>query len=150
MDLLGFWLLTRRTENGRFDLIYSGILFVFVTAFILWDRRYRRRWQEFRARNWLEVPGRFDEGEIITMMKGRSKTVAGYEVCMGYEYQTEGEQGGVYRYPEMPNREDAEAMLKLLADKNIVVRVDPSKPSRSYVLGNDAERLLSIQRQSRN
>ncbi len=150
MNLLGFWLLTRRTENGPFDLIYSGILFVFVAAFILWDRRYRRRWQEFRAQNWLEVPGRFDEGEIITMMKGRSKTVAGYEVWMGYEYQAKGEQGGVYRYPEMPSREDAEATLKLLADKNIVVRVDPSKPSRSYVLGNDVERLLSIQQKSRN
>jgi hypothetical protein len=83
------------------------------------------------------------------MRKGRSETIAGYEVWMGYEYQVEGEQGGVYCYPEVASRDDAEATLKLFAHKNIAVRVNPNKPNRSYVLGNDVEQLLTIHKESR-
>jgi hypothetical protein len=72
---------------------------MFLAATVLWDRRYRRRWLNYRSRNWKRIEGLFDEGEVITMKKGRSQDIAGYEVWLGYDYEAEEEQVGVYRLP---------------------------------------------------
>jgi hypothetical protein len=68
-----------------FDLLYGGVALTFLAGSVLWDRRYRRGWQNYRSRNWKRIDGRFDEGEVITMRKARSKSIAGYEVWLGYD-----------------------------------------------------------------
>jgi hypothetical protein len=135
-------LLKHQTENSVFPLVYSITVLVLLFAYALWDRQYRRKWQQSRAKRWQKVEGEFDEGEVITMLKGRSKTIAGYEVSLGYEYQADGEQGGVYYLPEMKTKEEAETALKLLANKTIVVRVAPGRPDRSRVVDEDLAVLL--------
>src|SRR5947199_6248935 len=85
------FLLTKRGgESPVITLIFGAVTFSIGAALILWERRYRRAWTQFRARNWQQIIGRFDEGEIVRMMKGRSKQVAGYQVLLAYEYECEG------------------------------------------------------------
>ena len=64
MAILILLLFRHRPENGMFDLLYGGVVLTFLAGFILWDRRYRRRWQNYRSRNWKRIDGRFDEGEV--------------------------------------------------------------------------------------
>jgi hypothetical protein len=135
----------RRPENLAFDLIYGVVVAMFLAAYVLWDRRYRRRWQDHRSRNWKRIDGQFDEGEVITMEKARSKTVAGYEVWLGYDYEAEGERVGVFTLPR-ESREDADAALTALANQRIVVRVDPRNPDRSFVSEDDLAALLPARR----
>ena len=119
-----------------FVLITCAVFLLVFAAIILWDRRYRRKWQQFRARNWREVAGRFDEGEIITMRKGSSKAVAGYEIWLAYDYEVDGDQVGIYTLPfsgEFPNKSEAEECRKLIADQSVMVRVSPRNPKCSCV-----------------
>src|SRR4051794_29640366 len=67
-----------RRESLGFDLAYCAVILGIIVGVILWNRRYRRIWKQFRARNWPQVTSTFDEGEIVRMMKGRSHNVAGY------------------------------------------------------------------------
>ena len=71
------------------------------------------------------------------MRKGRSGEIAGYEVWLGYEYHCDGEQGGLYRTKEMESKEEAEKVLRQLANRHIVVRIHPRRPSKSRVLDED-------------
>jgi hypothetical protein len=141
MAYLSLFLLKHQPDNGLFDLIYGVIVLALVAAYTLWDRRYRRRWQQHRSRDWERVEGKFDEGEVITMRKGRTKTIAGYEVLLGYEYQAEGEQNGIYNLP-FKTKEEATAALNLLTNKTIIVRVAPGKPKRSAVSDEDLSAYL--------
>jgi Protein of unknown function (DUF3592) len=145
MAILILFLFRRRPENGMFDLLYGGVVLTFLAGSVLWDRRYRRRWQNDRSRNWKRIDGRFDEGEIITMRKARSKSIAGYEVWLGYDYEAEGEQVGVFRLPRK-SKDDADAALSTLAHQRIVVRVDPDNPDRSFVSDDDLIALLPVGR----
>jgi hypothetical protein len=141
MALLLLFLLKHQTNNPAFDLAYLAVVLALLTTYTLWNSRYRRRWQQYRSRDWERIGGRFDEGEVITMRKGRSKTIAGYEVWLGYEYRAGGEQGGIYSLP-FRTKDEAEAALRLLANKTIVVRVAPGKPKRSLVSDEDVSVLL--------
>lgn len=132
----------RKTEPLGFTLAYGGFIWAIVGGWVLWDRRYRRKWRARRASSWPKVDGRFDEGEIVTMMRGRSKTVAGYEVWLGYEYEAEGEQAGVFRLPEARDRTEAERLLRLLANQRVPVRVCPGKPDKSRVIDEDIQFLI--------
>jgi len=105
-------------------------------AYSLWDRKYRRIWNQSRARGWPKVDGRFDDGEIVTMRKGRSKDIAGYQVWLGYEYEADGEHGGLYTLPTT-TQANAEEELKRLANRMISVRVAPGTPKKSVVLDED-------------
>ena len=62
------------------------------------------------------------------MRKGRSKTIAGYEVWLGYEYRA----GGDYSLP-FRTKDEADAALRLLAIKTTVARAAPGQPKRSLV-----------------
>jgi Protein of unknown function (DUF3592) len=113
-----------------------------VILLILWNRRYQREWQQFRAKDWPKVEGTFvsGEGEVVTMRRGSSKTIAGYEARLYYEYQCDGEQHGIYaRF--FSTRPDAEEFLRLLDGQKIAVRVKQRKPSKSYILDRDVELL---------
>jgi hypothetical protein len=136
MAILIQLLFRHRPENGMFDLLYGGVVLTFLAGFVLWGRRYRRRWQNYRSRNWKRIDGQFDEGEVVTMRKARSKSIAGYEVWLGYGYEVEGEQVGVYRLPRK-SKDDADAVLSTLAHQRVVVRVAPGKPNRSFVSDED-------------
>jgi len=111
MAILTLVLLRHQTENGMFDLFYFGAVLTSLAGYVLWDRRYRRKWQNYRSRNWKRIEGRFDEGEIITMRKARSKTIAGYEVWLSYDYEAEGEQVGLYRLARK-TKDEADSTLE--------------------------------------
>ena len=129
-----------RGDDPMFSLFFGLIVACILTLFILWDRRYRREWLQFRAKDWPKVEGIFvsGEGEVVTMRRGSSKTIAGYEARLYYEYQRGGEQYGIYtRF--FSTKPEAEAFLKLLEGQKIPVRVKQRKPSRSYILDRDIE-----------
>ena len=118
-------------------------IFCLIVAFILfdlWNRRYRRKWHQFRAQDWPKVEGIFvsGEGEVVTMRRGSSNKIAGYEAQLYYEYQCDGERGGIYTR-SFSTSPEAETFLKLLEGKKIPVRVKQQKPSRSYILDRDVE-----------
>jgi hypothetical protein len=80
MAVLILLLFRHQPENRVFDLLYGGAVLTFLAGSVLWDRRYRRRWQNYQSRNWKRIDGRFDEGEVLAMRKARSTSIAGYEV----------------------------------------------------------------------
>lgn len=141
------FLLRPEQKSPMFTLVFCAVLLALVAGMILWDRRYRRIWRQYRARNWRQVIGKFDEGEIVTMHKGRSGTIAGYEVWLGYDYQAGGEQTSFfYTLPfcgEFPSKEEAEECCKLVANQKVVVRVSPRNPKRSCVLDVDVRPLIN-------
>ncbi len=119
-----------------YNFIFAGVCACVVLVLIAWERRYRRQWQAFRARNWRRVIGKFDEGEIITMLKGRSKEIAGYKVLLMYDYEAEGKQCGDYWSEEM-TQQQAEFILGRLANRSVTVRVSPDDTAKSIVLDED-------------
>jgi hypothetical protein len=127
--------------------VFSAVGLAVVAGVILWHRRYGRIWRQYRARDWRQVVGRFDEGDIVTMQKGRSGVVAGYEVWLGYDYRVNGDQTGLfYTLPfsgEFASKEEAERCRKLVANQSVVVRVHPGNPQRSCVLDADVKPLIS-------
>ena len=131
--------LIRQRESLGFDLVYSGLIFLLLLGYLAWDRKFRRKFYAHQARTWQKVDGRFDEGEIITMRRARSNTIAGYEVLLGYEFEAEGQQAGVFFTPEVRDMADAEELLRRLANQQIPVRVCPGKPQKSRVLDQDIE-----------
>lgn len=145
MAVLILLLFRHQPENGVFGLLCGGAVLTFLAGSVLWDRRYRRRWQNYRSRNWKKIDGRFDKGEVITMRKARSKSIAGYEVWLGYDYEAEGQQVGVYRLPRK-SKDEADTALSTLAHQRIVVRVAPGNPKRSFVSDEDLIALLPARR----
>ena len=147
---VAFILIWTTPAQHHSDLLFSfaclGGMLGWVTLFIVWTRRgYGRKCQQFVARSWGQTPGRFDDGEIVPMRKGRSEKIAGYQVWLGYEYQAGGEQFGLYTLPfvgEFSSEEIAESYRKKVANQEIGVRVAPRKPKRSCVLDEDVRLLL--------
>jgi hypothetical protein len=135
------FMLDRHAATPIYDLSYSVLLLGIVVALILWDRRYRRKWQQARARKWPKVSGLFDEGEIVTMRRGRSDTIAGYDVYLGYSYQANGEQTGLYTC-FFSTEEAAQAVRERLGNRAVAVRVAPGNPRKSRVLDEDLSELL--------
>ncbi len=133
----------QRPGDGLFSLFYFGGLLALIVAWTQWDRRYRRKWLEYRSRNWTRVKGQFDEGEVVIMRKGRSKEISGYEVWLAYDYSVDGEQFGVFQLSERP-RDEAEAALKILANREITVRVNPRNSKKSFVSDEDLEAIGAV------
>ncbi len=136
-----------RSSTPVFDILFSAVIFGIAACLILWNRIYQRKWPQIWARKWPQVAGRFDEGEVITMRKGSSGDISGYQVWIGYEYVCQGEQGGLYTLPfsgEYKTAEEAEECLKLVAKRNVMVRVSPNRPGRSAILDRDVAPLLDI------
>jgi len=141
-----FLLLRHAAESTIFPLGYSSAILAMVIGLILWDRRYRRAWQQFRARNWQQVAGKFDEGEIVTMRKGRSGIISGYQVWLGYDYEGGGEEAELYTLPfygEFPTEEEAEKSRELVRHRRVMVRVSPWNPKHSRILDNDVRPLIA-------
>jgi hypothetical protein len=140
-------LLRREQGSPVFDFAFSAVGLALVAGLILWHRRYGRIWRQYRARDWRQVMGIFDEGEIVVMRKGESQAIAGYQVWLGYNYQADGEQTGLfYTLPfsgEFPSKDEAEQWRRLVANQSIVVRVSPSNPKRSCVLDVDVRPMVS-------
>ena len=76
------------------------------------------------------------------MKKGRSETIAGYEVWMYYVYRVDGEQGGIYTL-SFATKEEAEESRRLPAHQHIPVRVAPGRKNESRVLDEDLATLLN-------
>jgi hypothetical protein len=114
------------------------------TAFwILWENGNRRRWTQYRARNWQNTPGRFNEGGVVPQVGGRSRV--GYQVRLGYDYQAGVKQTGVCTLPfhgVYSSEKEAEECRQLVANRNIPVRVSPHDPKRSAILDDDLKSLL--------
>ena len=134
-----------KNPSPLFVIGYSAICFALVAVAILWHLRYRRKWQQVRAQGWHQVSGKFDEGEIVTMRKGRGGPISGYQVWLGYDYEADGEQVGLYTLPffgEFPNKDAAEQCRMKVANRAIIVRVSPRNPKRSCVLDQDVSPCL--------
>ena len=145
MQIASFLLFRSGKGSLVFDFAGSAVIFTLIFGMVLWDRRYRRKWQQFRARNWRQVAGRLDEGEIVPMLKGRSSTISGYQIWFGYDYEAGGEQVGIYTLPfsgEFRTQEEAEVFRKLAADQSVIVRVSPRNPKRSCILDEDVGPLI--------
>jgi hypothetical protein len=130
-------------DDPMFTLFYGLVVGCILILFVLWDRRYRRQWQQFRAKDWPKVEGVFvpDEGEIVTMRRGSSKSIAGYEAQLYYEYRFNGEQYGIFRR-FFSGHSEAESFLRLLDGQKISVRVNQRNPSKSCIMDQDLEPLL--------
>jgi hypothetical protein len=140
-----FLLLRHDTDPPLFTLAYCVVFLLVGVGIILWDRRYRRAWQQLRARNWQQVAGKFDHGEIVTMRKAKSRTITGYQAWFGYEYEGDGGESGLYTLPisgEFSTEEEAEESRKLLARRSVMVRVSPRNSKRSCVLDDDVKPLM--------
>jgi hypothetical protein len=135
------FVLDRRPATPFFVLTYATVCLGIVAVSILWDRIYRRKWDQARARKWSIVPGVFDEGEIVTMMQGRSDSIAGYDIYMGYSYQAAGKQEGQYTC-FFPTEEEAIAAKERLANQRVIVHVAPGKPTKSRILDEDLSAIL--------
>ena len=124
-----------RDEPPIVTILMSLILGSMTAGFILWDRRYRRVWQQYRAEKWSQSDGHFSSGEVIMMKTARTKRVAGFEVWMHYQYNAgKGKtMTGIYRRP-LSTREAAEAYVNRLAQQRIPVRRSDATPSDSCVL----------------
>lgn len=115
-------------------------------GFILWQRRYGRMWKQYRAKDWEQIAGEFDEGDIVAMRAGRR--VTGYQVLFGYYYDAEdagGEQCGLYTLPffgKFPDKDTAEQCRVKVANRKISVRVSPRNPKHSCVLDQDVSPYL--------
>jgi hypothetical protein len=130
-------------ESPIFDLCWGIAIGCILTIFVLWDRLYRHKWHQFRARNWPQVEGEFlsGSGEIVTMMKGRSRKVAGFEASLDYAYQRGDRLEGSYtRF--FRTKSEAQAFIKLLELQRILVSVSPRKPSVSCILDGDIDQLI--------
>jgi len=141
---------TRYYNNLIFSVACLAASLGWWSLFVLWTQRgYERRWQQFRARSWQQIAGRFDDGEVITMRKGRSGKVAGYQVWLGYDYMADGDQTGLYILPfvgEFPSKEVAEEYRKRAANMDIIVHVSPRNPGRSCVIDDDVRLLVREQK----
>jgi hypothetical protein len=141
------WATPIRDHNGLiFNFVCLGVMLGLAALLILWHLRYRRKWQQIRAKDWQQLSGRFDEGEIVTMRKRRAGPISGYQVWLGYDYEVDGEQVGLYTLPffgEFPNKDAAEQCRMKVADRAIIVRVSPRNPKRSCVLDQDVSPYLA-------
>jgi hypothetical protein len=146
MQIASFLLFRRNAGSLVFDFAYSAVLFTLIFGMVLWQRRYGRKWRQFLARNWRQVAGRLDEGEIVTMRTARSNKISGYELWFAYDYEADGEQEGIYTLPfsgEFRTAEEAEVFRKLAADQSVIVRVSPRNPKRSCLLDEDMRPLIA-------
>jgi hypothetical protein len=130
-------------ESPVFAICYGIAVGFIVAIYILWDRRYRRKWEQFRARGWARVEGEFlpGSGETVRMMKGRSEDVAGFEAWLDYRYQDGAELEGTYRR-FFGTKQEAQGLIALLEGQRIPVSVSPRKPSISRVLDSDVDQLI--------
>lgn len=150
---VAFILVWATPVRDRNDSIFSLVCLVATTGwlalFILWTRRgYGRRWRQFQARSWRQIAGRFDDGEIITMRKGGSKKIAGYQVWLGYDYVADGDQTGLYTLPfvgDFPSEEVAEKCRKRAANQEVAVRVSPRNSKHSCVVDEDVRLIIGEQ-----
>ena len=148
--LILVWATPIRYHNDTIlSFVYLGMTLAWVASIILWTQRgYGRRWQQFRGRSWRQISGKFDDGEIVAMRKGRSRKIAGYQVWLGYDYLADGEQTGLYTLPfvgEFPSEEVAEKYRKQAANRDVVVRVSPRNPKNSCVFDEDVRLLVGEQ-----
>lgn len=125
-------------------------------AYIQWQRRYGRVWKQYRAKDWEQVAGEFNKGDIVGItagggMKGRGQVI-GYEIWFDYYYKAEGGRytlRGRYTLPFFglfPDKDTAGQCRKRVANKTIIVRVSPRNPKRSCVLDQDVSPSLGKER----
>ena len=120
---------------GLLCAVFVGILLV-VAIF----QTLRRIWVQRRARNWPAVPGKFKQGEVVRVVRGRYNDKVVYSVCIDYDYSAGESSEGVYSCTyirEFPTREGAETFLKRLENRSVSIRVAPDKPATSYILDED-------------
>jgi hypothetical protein len=132
--------IVHQSEPLVFILFQFALPLLILAGVMLWYLRYQRKWRQFRARNWAEVQGSLDEGEVVTMFRGRTKTIAGYQVWFGYDYEGSGDDLDLFVLPffgEFHTKEEAEACRQSLAHRSVPVRVSPRKRKRSRILDRD-------------
>jgi hypothetical protein len=140
--MISLFLIARHHDSPMFDLIWGTTLVSLVVVSIFWNCTGSRKYEQWRAQNWPVASGKFNEGEIITMLKGRSKDIAGYVVRIDYCYVSGQSYDGVYFTKEFPTHEAAEEYLNRLENQSISVRISPNKSHQSQILDSDLVGLL--------
>jgi hypothetical protein len=127
--LLTLFVTKGRNESPIFDLYFAIAVAGMLAIFVLWDRRYRPKWHPFRARNWLQAEGQFlpGSGELVTMRKGRSRDIAGFEVWLDYGYQSGDKLEGTNRR-FFRTKSEAQALIARLEGQRILVTYRPENP----------------------
>ncbi|HXM05617.1 MAG TPA: DUF3592 domain-containing protein [Chthoniobacterales bacterium] len=132
------FLLRHGAAPPLFTLVYFGVLFAVLIGFILWDRRYQRAWQQFRARNWRQVAGKLMKAKSSRCE--RAGRMSSLDIRLGYDYKGDGEETEIDTLPfsgEFPTEEEAEMSRRLLAHRSVMVRVSPRNPKHSCILDDD-------------
>lgn len=101
-----------------------------------WLTDFRRRRIQASAETWPSVSGNVVARQIKERKQGKGGEIVAFIAVVRYEYQQDGHQTGIYRR-EFDSSESAGAWLDLLYQKEIPVRYDPAKPSRSALLDRD-------------
>jgi hypothetical protein len=108
-----------------------------------WFKDWRERGLRTVAETWPGVTGRVVAREVKDRKQGKHGSVVAFVAVVTYSYFSRLQQSGIYRRP-FDSQDEAGAWLDLLYEKEIQVRVDPSKPSRSTLLDSDLPALPAI------
>jgi hypothetical protein len=111
---------------------------VVVVGIITWNwlTVSRRRRIQASAESWPSALGKVVAREIKERKQSEEGEIVAFIAVVRYEYQQDGQQTGIYRR-EFDSSESAGVWLDLLYEKEIPVRYDPAKPSRSTLLDRD-------------
>jgi hypothetical protein len=101
-----------------------------------WLKRWRAQSLRTAAETWPAVSGRVVAREIKERKEGEQATIVAFVAVVTYSYFQNEQQSGTYKR-EFDSQDEAGAWLDLLYEKEIQVRVDPVRPSRSTLLDSD-------------
>ena len=99
-----------------------------------------RIWVQRRARNWPAVPGKFKQGAVVRVVRGRYNDKVVYSVCIDYDYSA-GESSKAstvaLTYGNFPPVKEQRHSSSALKNRSVSIRVAPDKPATSYILDED-------------
>jgi hypothetical protein len=130
---LNDWLLKAWQIPATFKLFLCFVLGSYAWN---WFKRWRERNLRAAAETWPAVSGRVVAREIKERKQGRQATIVAFVAVVTYSYFQSEQQSGTYKR-EFDSQDEAGAWLDLLYEKEIQVRVDPARPSRSTLLDSD-------------
>jgi len=127
-------------SNDTFGLICTVFVGILLVASFFLNRTVYRMWARWSARNWQTVPGKFKQGEVVSLVTGRR---AVFVVRIEYDYSGGRLSSDLHPYlRDFSSYQEAEQCLKRLQNQSILVRIAPNKPEKSQVLDSDLTSLL--------
>jgi hypothetical protein len=112
------------------------VIFLLVLGSIVWDwlKRWRRQRLQEVAEDWPSVRGRVISCAIDE--SNHEGNTEAFLAVLNYSYLEDGQQTGTYER-RFESRDEADGWLDYLRDREVSVRFDPVKPSRSTLVERD-------------